>query len=98
MIHRVRIALAACLLVLAACQGGESSAHGTGQGKVVSIDPAKAEITIEHGDIEGVMMAMTMPFTASDPRLLEGLAPGAAIEFDVEQRGDRYFVTGIRAR
>lgn len=95
--NRIRFAFAACLLVLAACQGG-SPAHGTGQGKVVSIDAAKAEITIEHGDIEGVMMAMTMPFTASDPRLLEGLAPGAAIEFDVEQRGDRYFVTAIRSR
>ena len=26
------------------------------------------------------------------------LAPGAAIEFDVEQRGDHYFVTAIRSR
>ena len=94
---RIRTAIAAIVLVLAACHG-RSSAHGTGEGKVVSIDPAKAEITIEHGDIEGVMMGMTMPFTASDPRLLEGLAPGAAIEFDVEQRGDRYFVTAIRSR
>ena len=94
---RLRFALAALLLVLAACQG-RSSVRGTGECKVVSIDPAKAEITIEHGDIEGVMMGMTMPFTASDPRLLEGLAPGATIEFDVEQRGDHYFVTAIRAR
>jgi Cu/Ag efflux protein CusF len=95
--NRIRFAIAAWLLVLAACQGS-SPVRGTGEGKIVSIDAAKAEITIEHGDIEGVMMGMTMPFTASDPRLLEGLAPGAAIEFDVEQRGDHYFVTGIRRR
>jgi Cu/Ag efflux protein CusF len=93
----IRSALAALLFVLAACHGS-SSLRGTGEGTVVSIDAAKAEITIEHGDIEGVMMAMTMPFTASDPRLLEGLAAGTAIEFDVEQRGERYFVTRIEPR
>ncbi|MCU0670092.1 MAG: copper-binding protein [Myxococcota bacterium] len=94
---RIRFALAALALVVAACQGS-SPVRGTGEGKVVSIDAAHAEITIEHGDIEGVMKAMTMPFTVSDPRLLEGLAPGAAIEFDVEQRGERHFVTAIRRR
>lgn len=90
-------AFAALLLASTACQG-RSSARGTGEGTVVAIDPAQAEITIEHGDVEGVMTAMTMPFTVSDPRILEGLAPGAAIEFDVEQRGERYFVTAIRTR
>ena len=63
---RLRFALAALLLVLAACQG-RASVRGTGEGKVISIDPARAEITIEHGDIEGVMKAMTMPFTRGWP-------------------------------
>lgn len=93
----IRCALAALLLIFSACQG-TSSVRGTGEGQVVAIDPAKAQITIEHGDIPGVMTAMTMPFTASDPRLLEGLAPGSRIAFDVEQRGDRYFVTRIEPR
>lgn len=96
--NRIRVAVAVCVLLFAACQRGGASARGTGEGTIVSIDPAKAEITIDHGDIPDVMMGMTMAFTASDPRLLEGLTPGAPIEFDVEQRGERYFVTGIRAR
>jgi Cu(I)/Ag(I) efflux system periplasmic protein CusF len=82
---------------LAAC-GGDAAKHGTGQGTVSSVDAAKGEITLDHGDIPGVMMAMTMTFPVSDKKILEGVAPGAKVEFDVDASGAQPRVTAIRVR
>jgi Cu/Ag efflux protein CusF len=81
---------------LAACKGDR--AHGTGKGTVAGVDLAKSEITLDHGDIPGIMSAMTMTFSVPDKKLLDGVAPGAKVEFDIEVVNDEYRVTGIRAR
>lgn len=44
-------------------------------GEVVEVRSA-TEVVVAHDDIEGFMDAMTMPFTVSDPELLEGVDPG----------------------
>jgi Cu/Ag efflux protein CusF len=82
---------------LAAC-GGDAPKRGTGQGTVSGVDAEKGEITLDHGDIPGIMMAMTMTFPVSDKKMLEGLAPGAKVEFDVDASGAEPRVTAIRAR
>jgi protein SCO1/2 len=46
------------------------------QGQVLAIDPARQEITIKHGDIEGLMPGMTMPFHVKDARLMDCCQPG----------------------
>lgn len=81
---------------LAACKG--NATQGTGQGTVAGIDVAKSEITLDHGEIPGIMSAMTMTFSVPDKRLLEGVAPGAKVEFDIEVVNDEYRVTAIRPR
>jgi Cu/Ag efflux protein CusF len=81
---------------LAACKG--DSSHGTGNGTVTGVDLAKSEITLDHGDIPGIMSAMTMTFSVPDKKLLDGVAPGAVVEFDIEVVNDEYRVTGIRTR
>ena len=83
-------------LSLAACK--PQTTHGTGHGTVAGVDLAKHEITLDHGDVPGIMSAMTMTFAVSDPKILEGVAPGAKVEFDVEVRDGEHIVTGIRAR
>jgi len=83
-------------LALAACKPHVT--HGTGQGTVAGVDLAKHEITLDHGDVPGIMSAMTMTFAVSDPKILEGVAPGAKVEFDVEVRDGEHVVTGIRPR
>ena len=94
--RRRALALASALLLgLSAC-GDVAVQGGTGTGRIVALDPVGAEITLDHGEIPGVMGAMTMPFPVSDPKLLEGLAPGQQVEFDVEYRGGMYTVKGIR--
>jgi Cu/Ag efflux protein CusF len=84
-------------LALAACGDGDVT-KGTGQGTIVAIDAAKNEITLDHGEIPGLMGAMTMTFAVSDPKLLEGLAQGRAVEFDLENQDGRYVVLAVRAK
>ncbi len=82
---------------LAACGSGTPD-HGTGKGTVAAVDAAKGEITLDHGDIPGVMGAMTMTFSVPDKKILDGVTPGAKVEFDVEVVKGDYRVTAIRSR
>ncbi len=86
---------AALLFTLSACPANMAQT-GTGQGTIVAIDTENAEITLDHGEIPGLMGAMTMPFPVSDPKLLENLQTGQQVEFDLEYRGGMYTVHGIR--
>jgi Cu(I)/Ag(I) efflux system protein CusF len=85
----------ALLLGVAACRGSEVRA-GTGHGSVVAVDTAAGEITLDHGEIPGVMGAMKMSFPVADPKLLDGVQPGQSVDFDVEYRGGMYTVKAIR--
>ena len=82
---------------LAAC-GRATPTHGTGKGTVAAVDAAKGEITLDHGDIPGMMGAMTMTYSVPDKKILDGVTPGAKVEFDVEVVKDEYRVTAIRPR
>ena len=81
---------------LAACK--DKPTHGTGKGTVAGVDLGKSEITVDHGDIPGIMGAMTMTYSVPDKKLLDGVAPGAKVEFDIDVVNGEYRVTGIRAR
>jgi len=81
------------LLVLAGCHSGQkppspSSANQNYKvyhlrGKVVSTDPARGEVTLDHEAIPGFMEAMTMPYKLKDPGILSELHPGDVITADV---------------
>ncbi|MGH7288288.1 MAG: copper-binding protein [Myxococcota bacterium] len=90
---RLRTLALAVALAVMACGGGGSSDH-PGRGVVVSVDAAKGEITLDHEDIPGLMMGMTMTFHA-DPTLLAGVEPGQQVDFRVREEGGRYVVTAI---
>ena len=81
---------------LAACK--DNPTHGTGDATVAGVDLAKSEITLDHGDIPGIMGAMTMTYSVPDKKLLDGIAPGAKVKFDIEVVDGEYRVTRIRAR
>ena len=53
------------------------------RGKVVSTNPAKGEVTVDHQAIPGFMDAMTMPYKVRDTRMLGELHPGDVITADV---------------
>ena len=94
---RIRSLVLALALVFAAC-GNDAPTKGTGKGTVAGVDVARREITLDHGPIGELMGAMTMTFSVRDPKILEGVAPGAKVEFDVTHEKDAYVVEAIRRR
>lgn len=69
--------------------------HGTGQGKVVSLDAETGAISIEHGPINGLgWPGMTMEFAAK-PDLLKGIVKGDKVSFEIDWDGHAGTVTKI---
>jgi Cu/Ag efflux protein CusF len=70
----------------------------TGTGSVVAVDPDKGTVRLTHGPLPEVNWpGMTMTFDAK-PEVLEGVAAGQEIEFDVAFRGGSGEVTAIRRK
>lgn len=68
-------------------------AHGIVKG----IDAKAKTVTLDHEDIPGVMMAMTMAYGVSDPALLSKVEVGQAVDFRLRKDGDgNYVVTEIK--
>lgn len=86
----MRALVAAALLFALAC--GETGHHA--HGVVREVRSEDAQVVISHEDIPGLMPAMTMNFGA-DAALLETLAAGQVIEFQVEFSGKDYRITAV---
>ncbi len=84
--------LIACVLALGC---GRSNVY-EGHGHVVEVDRAQRQVVIEHEKIAGLMPAMTMSFDVADPDLLEHLAPGQAIDFELEAEGEKFRILTAR--
>ncbi len=92
------LALAVACGLLLACGAGPDSGPHRGQGVVREVKSEARQIVIDHEEIPGLMMAMTMGFDVEDPELLEGISPGQAIGFDVVYSEGRYRITAITPR
>ena len=69
---------------------------GKGTGTVTAIDKAAGKITLNHGPIPEVgWPAMTMAFKAR-PELLDSVAVGDKVAFDVTVKGNAGEVTAIK--
>ena len=91
--------LAALLLLALAtltCGGAEPPKVHEAHGTVTAVDAPARRITIDHEDIPGFMVAMTMPFDLEPGVSVDGIEPGTAVDFEVRQEGSRYLVTGLR--
>ncbi|HXC48493.1 MAG TPA: SCO family protein [Candidatus Sulfotelmatobacter sp.] len=74
------------VLICAGFAGGCQSApekHYPILGEVISAEPAKKLITVKHGDIPGLMPAMTMTYQVAEPKQIETLQPGDKITADL---------------
>jgi len=83
------------VLALLACSGPDDTFEATGV--VRGVRPEEGQVTIEHGDIEGLMPAMTMSFDVADPALLEGLAPGQYVAFGLRRDEGRFEIEWLEA-
>jgi Cu/Ag efflux protein CusF len=66
----------------AGCQSAPEK-HYPIQGEVISVDAGKKLITVKHGDIPGLMAAMTMTYQVAEPKQVETLQPGDKISADL---------------
>jgi len=57
-----------------------------GVGVVTAVDPDSGMLTVDHGDIPGLMDAMEMAYKVGPPELSAGLRKGDTIAFGVDGR------------
>jgi protein SCO1 len=74
--------LVACALIFAGCHKDEAK-HYPVSGEVISVDVPHKMIMLKHGDIPGLMPAMTMDYKVADVKQIEGLKPGDTIRADL---------------
>ncbi|HEX8719540.1 MAG TPA: SCO family protein [Pyrinomonadaceae bacterium] len=83
----------ALLLLLPACSGGKAEGRRYElKGRVVSVDRAKGEVSVEHGKVEDFMPAMTMAFPLRDADALKVVEPGDGIQAALVVADDSYWL------
>ena len=69
----------------------------TSTGTVTQVDATAGTITINHGPIEAVSWpAMTMQFTAENPAVLQGIAVGDSVSFELKSAAETSVVTNVQ--
>jgi protein SCO1/2 len=71
-----------CAAFAAGCQSAPEK-HYSIQGEVISADTANKLLTVKHGDIPGLMPAMTMTYQVAEPKQMRALQPGDKISADL---------------
>jgi len=69
--------------VLAGCEAKPEEKHYPIQAVVIAVELPKKLITVKHGDIPGLMPAMTMSYVIAVPKDAESLGPGDEISADL---------------
>ncbi len=72
------------LVTATACSRPEPAKQYQLQGQILAVHPEKNEITIKHGDIEGLMPGMTMSFPVKEPSMMAGHTPGDLVTATLE--------------
>jgi protein SCO1 len=76
------IVLVGCGFFAAGCQS-KTVKHYAISGEVISVDVPRETILLKHGDIPGLMPAMTMDYKVADVKQIQGLKPGDIISADL---------------
>src|SRR5580704_17227538 len=83
------------LVLLTALRGWPAETHSL-SGLVVNVDPAHKSLTVSCNSVPGYMGAMTMPFDVREAKTLEGIKPGATVDFTVVVERDSSYAENIR--
>lgn len=75
----------------------QGATHG-GTATVKKVDAGAGMVTLDHGPIASMKWpAMSMDFAVADKKMLDGLKPGAKVEFRfTEKSKGRYVITDLR--
>jgi protein SCO1/2 len=94
MFRASRVVVFSWLIGAAACSSPAPKNTYTLHGQVLAIDAPRKTLNIKHGDIKGLMPAMTMPYTVRDATLLKGVSAGDLIDATlVVESNDAYLST-----
>jgi protein SCO1/2 len=82
---RTSLSLVTMLLLfgLSGCGRAPDAKHYLIQGGVIAVDTPNKSLTMKHGEIPGLMPAMTMRYVVKDSISLEKLGPGDVISADL---------------
>ena len=80
--HILFILALGCAAFAVGCQSVPEK-HYPIQGEVISTDATHKLLTVKHGDIPGLMPAMTMTYQVAEPRQMQTLQPGDKITADL---------------
>jgi len=75
----------ALAVILASCQSTPEK-HYPLQAEVISVDAPNGLIIVKHGEIPGLMPAMTMQYSVADPNQIQNLQPGDKVTADLVVR------------
>jgi Cu/Ag efflux protein CusF len=84
----------ALALAVVACTPPAPTEH-TGHGTAVDVDREARTITLDHGEIPGLMKGMTMTFAVAPDVDLAKVEKGAVVDFRVKSEGSAITVVGI---
>jgi Cu/Ag efflux protein CusF len=79
----------------ASLQEPPADARYQGQGTVVAVDLKKGTVTVDHGEIKGLMPPMVMAFVVDAREALNGLSPGETIRFTLRPRGVTFTIAEL---
>lgn len=94
---RAVVGIATALLLLPGPLRAAADRHPA-TGMVVRVDAGRQTFVASIETIPGVMAAMTMPFPVPNARDLDGLVPGAVVDFTFVVDGTRSWAEGIHIR
>ena len=78
--------------------GTQAAVQYLSEGEVRKVDLAQGKVTLRHGPLPNLdMPAMTMVFTATDKKLLDGLKEGDKVRFNADKKNGSYVVTALQA-
>jgi protein SCO1 len=95
---RSRVLLPIVLAVLTGGLGQAADKTYAVKGMVLAVDPAARTFVVSHERIAGLMDAMAMPFEVRETKELQGLVPGALVEFTLLIGDTAGYATQIKVR
>jgi protein SCO1/2 len=93
---RLAALLLVALIAQVGCGASEPAKVYPGHGTVTGVDAPAHKITLDHEEIPGLMVAMTMTFDVAPDVALDDFEPGTAVDFEVKHEGSTYLVTQLR--
>lgn len=75
---------------------GQPGAQLLSEGEVRKVDLEQGKLTLRHGPLANLdMPAMTMVFTATDRKVLEGVKQGDKVRFNADRKDGAFVVTAL---